>query len=100
MEDVENPPEETEDALAEEIFLKEWLKPIVEQQVGERIADDSTRAVSLDNDGDGTTDAYRVTVDASMRLIKDVSMNFYADVKQERDEISLAVFGEKVKLGK
>ncbi|MBR6707741.1 MAG: hypothetical protein IKI84_13860 [Clostridia bacterium] len=82
-----------------EAELEAWLDPIIRQQETETIAPETTTAIVMDKSGDGVADTYRVTVNAPMRLIRNVSMDIRARVKVERDELTVSLFGDTVSLG-
>ncbi|MBR4502909.1 MAG: hypothetical protein IKP22_13675 [Clostridia bacterium] len=82
-----------------EAELEAWLDPIIRQQEAEAIAPETTTAIVMDKSGDGIADTYRVTVNAPMRLIRNVSMDIRARVKAERDDLTVALLGDTVSLG-
>ncbi len=85
--------------LEGEAELEAWLDPIIRQQEAEAIAPGTTTAVVMDKSGDGVADTYRVTVNAPIRLIRNVSMDIRASVRAERDEMTVALLGDTVSLG-
>ena len=82
-----------------EAELEAWLDPIIRQQEAEAIAPETTTAIVMDKSGDGVADTYHVTVNAPMRLIRNVSLDIRAKVKAERDELTVSLFGDTVSLG-
>ncbi len=82
-----------------EAELAAWLEPIIRQQETETIAPETTTAIVMDKSGDGIADTYRVTVNAPMRLIRNVSLDIRARVRVERDAFTVSLLGDTVSLG-
>ncbi|MBQ3424546.1 MAG: hypothetical protein IJH38_05035 [Clostridia bacterium] len=77
-----------------------WLALVASQQSIEAVSTGRTRAKAVDRDGDGQTDAYRISVPSPMTLIRDVSMNMEIPPFKPRDEIDQLLFGENICLAK
>ena len=56
-----------------------WLALITGQQSTEAIAVDRTTASAVDMNGDGVANAYRISIPASLTMVKDVSIGISAD---------------------
>ena len=80
-----------------------WLAAVAAQQSIESISADRAKAVGEDKNGDGAMDAYRVTVNSPMSLIKDVSLVISADLElsdeKEKEKLQ-SILGDRVPLGK
>ena len=79
-----------------------WLAAVAAQQAIESISADRAKAVCEDKNGDGVKDAYRVTVNSPMSLIKDVSLVLSAelDLGKDEKEVLQEILGDRVPLGK